>query len=252
MPKDLITVAIVEDEMILREELSFQLAHLGFEVHAFENAEQFYRYLAVHPETMVVLDIGLTGEDGLSICRHLRSANAEMGIVFVTARSLREDRLIGLQAGVDAYLTKPVDIVELVLILRRLSLRLLKVSTDTQNRRPSSASPSLTVAATSSQAESAPPPAWKMEAESSFVIAPNGVRIRLSVNEAQLLRVLLKQAGAICSHMELGMALGLTVDEIDKHRIEVILSRLRSKAARSAGVALAIVSERGIGYSLQA
>ena len=72
------------------------------------------------------------------------------------------------------------------------------------------------------------------------------------MNEAQLLRVLLKQAGAICSHMELGMALGLTVDEIDKHRIEVILSRLRSKAARSAGVALAIVSERGIGYSLQA
>ena len=163
MPKDLITVAIVEDEMILREELSFQLTHLGFEVHAFENAEQFYRYLAVHPETMVVLDIGLTGEDGLSICRHLRSANAEMGIVFVTARSLREDRLIGLQAGVDAYLTKPVDIVELVLILRRLSLRLLKVSTDTQNRRPSSASPSLTVAATSSQAESAPPPAWSRQ-----------------------------------------------------------------------------------------
>ena len=199
---------------------------------AFENAEQFYRYLVGQPKTIAVLDIALYGEDGLSICRHLRSTNAAMGIVFVTARGLRDDRLAGLLAGADAYLTKPVDIDELALILRRLVLRL--EGTVEQPKPKLAAS------------------GWQMEADSSFVIAPNDVRVRLSVNEAQLLRVLLKQPGAICSHVELGMALGLTVDEIDKHRIEVILSRLRSKAARSAGVPLAIQSERGIGYSLTA
>lgn len=230
-----ITVSIVEDEVVLREEMAFQLEYLGFAVQAFENAEQFYRYMVGHPKTIAVLDIALDGEDGLSICRHLRSTNAAMGIVFVTARGLRDDRLVGLLAGADAYLTKPVDIDELALILRRLSLRLAVVTADTE--KP------MLVARLSG---------WQMEADSSFVIAPNGVRVRLSVNEAQLLRVLLKQPGAICSHVELGMALGLTVDEIDKHRIEVILSRLRSKAARSAGVPLAIQSERGIGYSLAA
>ena len=228
-----ITVSIVEDEVVLREEMAFQLEHLGFVVQAFENAEQFYRYLVGQPKTIAVLDIALYGEDGLSICRHLRSTNAAMGIVFVTARVLRDERLVGLLAGADAYLTKPVDIDELVLILRRLALRL-------EVEAPNADPPVLTTTLSG----------WKMEADSSFVIAPNEVRVRLSINEAQLLRVLLKQPGAICSHVELGMALGLTVDEIDKHRIEVILSRLRSKAARSAGMPLLIQSERGIGYSL--
>ena len=230
-----ITVSIVEDEIVLREEMAFQLGHLGFAVQTFENAEQFYRYLVGHPKTIAVLDITLDGEDGLSICRHLRSTNAAMGIVFVTACGLRDDRLVGLLAGADAYLTKPVDVDELALILRRLASRLAVVAADAV----------VPVLATKLSG-------WQMEADSSFVIAPNGVRVRLSVNEAQLLRVLLKQPGAICSHVELGMALGLTVDEIDKHRIEVILSRLRSKAARSAGVPLAIQSERGIGYRLTA
>jgi DNA-binding response OmpR family regulator len=228
-----ITVSIVEDEAVLRQEMAFQLKHLGFDVQTFENAEQFYRYLVGHPKTIVVLDIALDGEDGLSICRHLRTTNAAMGIVFVTARGMREDRMVGLQAEADAYMTKPVDIDELALILRRLASRLVVVAADTK----------IPVLETKLLD-------WHMEADSSFVIAPNGVRVRLSVNEAQLLRVLLKQPGTICSHVELGMALGLTVDEIDKHRIEVILSRLKSKVARSAGVPLAIQSERGIGYSL--
>ena len=235
-----ITVSIVEDEAVLRLEMAFQLEHLGFVVQAFENAEQFFRFLAGQPKTIAVLDISLDGEDGLSICRHLRSTNAVMGIVFVTARSLRDERLIGLLAGADAYLTKPVDMDELALILRRLTLRV--ADTDADKDIVESPAKAAVLAASS----------WQMEADSSFVVAPNGVRVRLSVNEAQLLRALLKQPGAICSHVELGMALGLTVDEIDKHRIEVILSRLRSKAARSAGVLLAIHSERGIGYSLTA
>ncbi len=125
-----ITVSIVEDEVVLREEMAFQLGHLGFVVQAFESAEQFYRYLVGHPKTIAVLDIALVGEDGLSVCRHLRTTNAAMGIVFVTACSLRDDRLVGLLAGADAYLTKPVDIDELALILRRLAIRLAVVAAD--------------------------------------------------------------------------------------------------------------------------
>ncbi len=232
MHNSAITVSIVEDEAVLRQEMAFQLGHLGFLVEAFENAEQFYRYLVGRPRTIVILDVYLPGEDGLAICRHLRSRDAAMGIIFVTARSSRDDRLQGLLAGADAYLTKPIDLDEVALILRRLALRLVADPHEPSSQQSSQHS------------------GWQMEADSSYVIAPNGVRVRLSVNEAQLLRALLKHPGEICSHVALGMALGLTADEIDNHRIEVILSRLRSKAARTAGMPLAIQSHRGIGYQL--
>lgn len=232
---DAYTISLVEDEDVLRDEMAFQLGHHGFQVESFEDAAGFYRYLAIRPRTIAVLDIGLKGEDGLSICRHLRQHDHEMGIVFLTARSLRADRLAGLEAGADAYLVKPVDIDELVLVLRRLALRF---------ERSTPAPPP------------APPPAaasvggWRMASGSGFLQAPNGIRTRISVNEGQLLNVLFRKNGEPCTHVELAVALGLHPDDHDKHRIEVILSRLRSKVLRSTGMALPVVALRGLGYSL--
>lgn len=97
-----VTVAIVEDEPVLLSELAFQLERHGFAVATFQTAAEFYRHLAVRPVRIAVLDIGLDGEDGLSICRHLRAHDPHIGIVFTTARSLRDERLLGLEAGADA------------------------------------------------------------------------------------------------------------------------------------------------------
>jgi two-component system, OmpR family, response regulator PhoP len=225
------TISIVEDEAILRDELAFHLEHHGFRVEAFKNAAQFYRYLAARPSTIAVLDIGLEGEDGLSICEYLRSYDLQMGIVFVTARSLRDDRLTGLDAGADAYLVKPVDIDELVLILKRLAQRFTAPSATLPNAGPH-------------------PLSWKLDAASGFLTAPNGARIRISMNEFQLLGVLFKTPGTPCSHTELAVALGLLPDEYDKHRVEVIFSRLRDKVTRHTGLSLPIQVERGVGYRL--
>ena len=111
-------VAVVEDELILREEMAFQLQHMGFEVETFENAAQLYRRLAVVNFDSVILDIGLDGEDGLSICQYLREHDAHIGIVFATARGLREDRLLGLDNGADAYLIKPFSPLQLMNLLK--------------------------------------------------------------------------------------------------------------------------------------
>src|SRR5258706_15721821 len=109
------SVALVEDEPMLRQEMAFQLGHMGFHVQTFDAAPGLSRYLATHPQTVTVLDIGLPGEDGLSICHYLRAHDPRMGIVFLTARGLRDDRLQGLASGADAYLIKPVDMEELAL-----------------------------------------------------------------------------------------------------------------------------------------
>ena len=228
------TVSIVEDERILREELAFQLDHHGFRVETFESAAQFYRYLATRPKTLAILDIGLDGEDGLSMCRYLRAHDVDMGIVFVTARALRSERLTGLDAGADAYLTKPVDVDELVLILRRLAQRLTPAD-------------ELVVQTFMPDSES---PAWHLDSTMGMLVTPNGTRIRISISESQLLRALLAHQGEPCGHPELAAALGLMPEEYNKHRIEVMVSRLRERVHRQSGLVLPIQAERNVGYRL--
>lgn len=222
------SIAIVEDDAVLREELAFQLGHLGFAVETFEDAPQFYRRMAVHRFGVAVLDIGLDGEDGLSVCRHLRQHDKRLGIVFVTARALRDDRLLGLDAGADAYLAKPVDIAELCLLLKRLLDRLAAA--------PAPAATGMT---------------WHIPAGSEQLVAPDGTRVRLTMNEVQVLRALLGKPGELCGQREFALALGLAADEFDKHRVEVILSRLRDKVQRETGQTLPVVASRGRGYSFR-
>jgi len=225
-------IAIVEDERILREELAFQLTHLGFAVETFETAAQLYRRLAVCRYAVVVLDIGLADEDGLSICRYLRRHDKQLGLVFITARATRDDRLTGLKAGGDAYLTKPVDIDELALLLGRLAER----AGDALGGGPTPPGPS------------AAPAGWRLESGGDVLRAPDGQRIRLSLNEARVLQVLLHRPGEVAAARELGKSLGLLPDEYDKHRIEVIISRLRDKVWRETGLALPLYTRRGLGY----
>lgn len=225
-------VAIVEDELILREEMAFQLQHMGFGVETFENAAQLYRRLAVVNFDSVILDIGLDGEDGLSICQYLREHDAHIGIVFATARGLREDRLLGLDNGADAYLIKPVDLDELVLILRRL-----------EQRASSPLAP-----ATTPKTGNAKVGDWCLDATTGFLTTPAGLGIRLSLSELQLLGNLMKKPEEISVHNELSRALGMMPEEFNKHRIEVILSRLREKVRRETGVNLPVLSKRGLGY----
>ena len=225
-------IALVEDEAVLREELAFQLGHLGFAVETFEEATQLYRRLAVRRFEVVVLDIGLKGEDGLSICSYLREHDRQVGIVFVTARVLREDRLSGLHAGADAYLGKPVDIDELVLVLQRLTERRAHLPQPTPEAR---ASASL----------------WQLESGSDYLRAPGGQRVHLSLNEARVLQLLFDKPKQVVTPPELASALGQLPEEYDKHRLEVIISRLRDKTLRETGLRLPVIARRGLGYVLR-
>jgi two-component system, OmpR family, response regulator PhoP len=224
-----LSIAIVEDETVLREELIFQLSHLGFVAEGFADANQLYRRLAVARFSAVILDIGLSGEDGLSICRYLREHDKKIGIVFATARAMRGDRITGLHAGADAYLTKPIDIDELALILARFA--------DRSEFSVSASAPASVEAS-----------CWELEKGGDHLIAPGGALVRLAVNEARLLRVLLDKPGEVAVNLDLATALGLLPDEFDKHRVEVIVSRLRDKVLRETGRKLPILTKRGLGY----
>lgn len=235
-------VGLVEDEPVLREELTFQLQHRGFNVLAFEDATALYRHLATGSAlAALVLDIGLPGENGLSVAQLLRQHHPLMGLVFVTARHLRDQRLEGLAAGADGYLTKPVDMDELDLLLRRLLERHTHTTLFTQAATPFTLPPTL--------AGSTDALGWQLHHQQATLHAPNGCQIRLTLTEWQLLTALLAAPpGQPRAHAELAHAIHLMSDEWNRHRLEVIVSRLRAKVERESGLAAPVGTVRGVGY----
>ncbi len=123
--------------------------------------------------------------------------------------------------------SKPVDLDELVLILNRLIERVMP-----------------------------PPPQarvetcndWRLEPDRGLLLSPAGQRLHLSAGEIQVLGVLLREGDRACSHSTLAVAMGLMPQEYNRHRVEVILSRLRARVLRETGQALPIVAVRGYGY----
>ncbi|BDM62842.1 DNA-binding response regulator [Shewanella sp. NFH-SH190041] len=107
-------ILVVDDDMRLRALLERYLVEQGFQVRAAGNAEQMNRLLERENFHLLVLDLMLPGEDGLSICRRLRQAGNPLPIIMLTAKGDEVDRIIGLELGADDYLPKPFNPRELL------------------------------------------------------------------------------------------------------------------------------------------
>ncbi len=107
-------ILVVDDDMRLRALLERYLVEQGFTVRSAANAEQMDRLLARENFHLLVLDLMLPGEDGLSICRRLRQKDNSIPIVMLTAKGDEIDRIIGLEIGADDYMPKPFNPRELL------------------------------------------------------------------------------------------------------------------------------------------
>ena len=118
-------ILVVDDDMRLRSLLERYLLEQGYQVRSAANAEQMDRLLERENFHLMVLDLMLPGEDGLSICRRLRQQENDMPIIMLTAKGDEVDRIIGLEMGADDYLPKPFNPRELLArakaVLRRRS-----------------------------------------------------------------------------------------------------------------------------------
>ena len=119
-------ILVVDDEPDLREMIEEYLVQQGFGVTTAENGTAMRRVVAERPVDLVLLDIRMPGEDGLSLVRFLRE-HYPIGIIMLTAAGEVVDRIVGLEMGADDYLAKPFDPRELLAriksVLRRLALR---------------------------------------------------------------------------------------------------------------------------------
>ena len=118
-------ILVVDDDARLRSLLQRFLEEAGYAVKAVGDAEQMDRALSREIYSLMVLDLMLPGEDGLSICRRLREAENRMPIIMLTAKSEEDNKIQGLDVGADDYITKPFSTRELIsrikAVLRRAS-----------------------------------------------------------------------------------------------------------------------------------
>jgi len=120
-----IRVLLVDDEPALREPLADYLSRQGFVVTQAATAAEARSRLLESGCDIVLLDIMMPGEDGLSLCRHLVEAR-QLPVIFITAKGEATDRIVGLEIGADDYVVKPFDPRELVARIRSVLRRALK------------------------------------------------------------------------------------------------------------------------------
>ena len=195
-----ITIAIVEDDVELAEELVFYLQYQGMVVTYFENGVQLDAWLADNHCDVLILDLNLQGEDGLTISKRL-SMRDDLRIIMLTARTLPDDRINGFDCGADVYLHKPVNFAELVSVIRRLVKRLPE--TTMQH--------------------------WELHAKKAFLISPKNEKIKLTTNENKFLQRLSNGQSHYVTRVELENSLWGTSDIHTAHRLELLVSRLRLK-----------------------
>lgn len=220
------TIAVVEDDEDISTNVCRYLEHSGFKAWTAESAEDFYVRLLRDRADLVVIDIGLPGEDGLSLVRRL----ADQGVptVLMTARADVESRIRGLDSGALQYFVKPVDMQELVAGIRS-QLRSKRLHAG---------------GAAAAAPVSLP---WRLDGVARVLRAPNQRVISLTTRELEILDCLMKSPGIVVSKQALVQAVGGREIEDDFHRIESALTRLRRKTLDDTGLTLPVRSVFGKG-----
>ncbi|WP_040843863.1 response regulator transcription factor [Thiorhodococcus drewsii] len=221
-------IAIVEDDEDLRFNVELYLRNLGYQIWGVGSAEAFYRQLVTQPVNLVIVDIGLPGEDGFQLTEYLASAR-RYGLVIVTGRTAVEDRVRGLTLGADIYLTKPVELAELEASIRAVLRRLKPELEVRRNDR------------------SLPP--WSLNLQGCQLRSPSGSSVELTARETELLAYLMQRPGEVIDKSELLLELTGSINLEDFHRIESMLYRMRKKVEKCLGCSLPVRSVFGRGLS---
>jgi len=225
-------VIVVDDDARLRELLNRYLGEQGYHVRAVSNANEMNRLLARERYDLMILDLMLPGEDGLSICRRLRGANEDMPIIMLTAKGDDVDRIVGLEVGADDYLPKPFNPRELIARMQAV-LR----------RRPPPAPPG----APSTDTQIAEFGEFRLNL-GTRTLMKGGEEVPLTTGEFALLKVLVQHPRSPLSRDKLmELARGREFGAFDRS-IDVQISRLRRLIEPDASKPAFIQTVWGFGY----
>ncbi|MAG67186.1 response regulator transcription factor [Pseudomonas sp.] len=214
---------LVEDNVALADSLLAVLKRAGYAVDWRADGRDALLLGEQEPYDLAILDLGLPGMDGLEILRTWRAAGSSLPVLILTARSRWTERVEGLQAGADDYLTKPFHNEELLLRVQALL------------RRAHGREPQTLLSAAGLQLDEA----------QQQVVRDGQAPVSLSASEFKLLRYFMLNPGKVLSKTRLAEHLYDYEDERDSNVIEVLINHLRRKLGREA-----IETRRGQGYVL--
>lgn len=225
------TVLVCDDERDLREMLQEYLEKRGFSVRLAGNSDELRSRIAEVSPDLIVLDINMPGEDGLTALRSLRTDN-DVPVVMLTAAGETIDRIVGLEMGADDYLGKPVD-------LRELEARIKAVLRRRGTEKP---------AKPSDGAVSIQFGDFTLNLESTKLHASNGEEVPLTSMEFRLLKMFAENRSRVLNRDQiLEQAHDRSWDPFDRS-IDIRISRLRRKIEKNPQKPEIIRTVRGIGY----
>lgn len=230
-------VLVVDDDPVVRELLRDYLGGHGYEVFEAESAEAMRSFMVQRVPDVVLLDVGLPGEDGLSLARFVRERH-DIGIIMVSGAGETVDRIVGLEVGADDYVAKPFDPRELRARLKNV-LRRYRRSTAEPAAAPSEPEPASQQVAVG---------ACRFDLTAHRLFGADGAEVPLTSMEFDLLRVLVERPNRPLTRDQL---LSLTQnrdwDPFDRS-IDIRIARLRRKIENDPDRPLAIKTVRGVGY----
>jgi len=229
-------ILLVDDEATLREPLCEYLGGQGFAVTEAESAAAARSALTKEQPDLVLLDIMMPGEDGLSLCRHLVETR-QLPVIFLTARGEPTDRIIGLELGADDYVVKPFEPRELVARIRTVLRRVSR----------SGGGPQAEAEDWHYSFEG-----WVLDPLKRKLCDPQGVTVPISTAEFRLLRAFLDSPKQVLDRdLLLDLVQGRTAHLFDR-AVDNQVSRLRRKIEADTSDPQLILTVRGGGYRFAA
>jgi DNA-binding response OmpR family regulator len=227
-------ILIVDDDREIRELVGNYLKKSGLRTTVVADGRQMRAFLDTTPVDLIVLDIMMPGDDGLMLCRELRSGKHKTTpILMLTARNDETDRIIGLEMGADDYLTKPFAAREL---LARISAVL---------RRTRMLPPNLVVTESGRLLGFG---RWQLDTSARHLLDRDGTMVTLSGAEYRLLRVFLDHPQRVLNRDQLlNLTQGRDADLFDRS-IDLLVSRLRQRLLDDAREPAYIKTVRSEGY----
>jgi two-component system OmpR family response regulator len=226
-------ILIVDDELELRRLLSDYLQKSGYRVSTAADGKAMQAALDGARVDLIVLDLMLPGEDGLTLCRDLRS-QSQVPVIMLTARGEQTDRIVGLEMGADDYVAKPFSPREL---LARIKAVLRRTRALPENLEPEEVGHFRFAG-------------WQLDTTTRYLTAPDGVVIPLSGAEYGLLRVFLDHPNRVLSRDQLiDLGFGRDAERTDRS-VDSQVSRLRLRLRDDAKEPALIKTVRAHGYVL--
>jgi len=223
-PQTPLQIALVEDNKDLRDTIHELLAADGHKIASFESAEDLEESAMISSLDLLVVDLNLPGEDGLSLVFRLKNVMPQLRIIMMTTRSSIAERVRGYEVGADIYLPKPMDIEELRAAVVAVGRRL------TQGQELNASD-------------------FVLDTRSLQLFGPEK-RVQLSAKEVDLLAGIARAPGRKLEHWQLLELLGLEEHESGKSALALRITRLRSKLYSVGCDNNALRSLRSHGYQL--